>query len=123
MKADDARSVIRRMVEAFNTGETSSVTSFVADSYRDHQGLSGTEVSGPSGFRHVVEVARRGLHGLRVSIEDLVADGDRVAVRLRWVGTRPSDGVIIERETIDIVRCELGRAVEHWGARTWMMPF
>ena len=119
---DDATAVIRRMVEAFNTGDTSSVDSFVADSYRDHQGLRGSEIAGSVGFRQVVQVARGSLDNLRVSIEDLIADGDRVAVRLRWSGRRKTDGVLVERETIDIVRSERGQAVEHWGIRTWVEP-
>jgi len=50
-------------------------------------------------------------------VEDLIEAGDRVAVRLRWLGTQPS-GQVDERQTIDIVRVASGRAVEHWGGRS-----
>lgn len=120
--SDDATAVIRRMVEAFNTGDTSSIEVFVADNYRDHQGLRGSEIAGSGGFRQVVQVARGNFDDLRVSIEDMIADGDRVAVRLRWSGRHRADGVLIARETIDIVGSERGQAVEHWGIRTWVGP-
>src|SRR5213083_197805 len=102
----DSRRLIERMVEAFDTGDTSNVNSFVGELYLDHQGFGGEEIRGPEGFRRVVETARSGFHELRVSIEDLIADDDRAAVRLRWAGTRKSDGVVVNRETIDIVRFE-----------------
>lgn len=50
-------------------------------------------------------------------MDDLIQAEDRVAVRLRWVGTKPS-GEVDERETIDIVRVVDGQAVEHWGGRS-----
>lgn len=118
MNDDETRHVLRRMVEAFRTGDTSAVNSFVSDEYLDHQGLRGVEIVGPEGFRQVVEAARSDLEGLRVTIEDLIVEDDRAVARIRWVGTRPGDGGLVERETIDIIRCLNGRAVEHWGGRT-----
>lgn len=120
MTTDHTRAVMRRMIEAFDTGDTSAVNSFIADAYRDHQGLRGDEITGPDGFRKVVDVARDSLDDLRVTIEDLIAEGDRVAARIRWVGMRQANGAIVERETIDIVRCERGQAIDHWGIRTWV---
>jgi predicted ester cyclase len=64
-----------------------------------------------------VQVARRAFTELHVRIEDVLIDDDKVAARLRWSGIR--DGRSVERETIDILRVEHGRVVEHWGARLW----
>jgi len=122
MKDDAARDVLRRMVEAFRTGDTSAVNSFVADEYVDHQGLRGVQIAGPEGFRRVVQAARSGFEELRVTIEDLFTEDDRAVARIRWVGTRRSDGGLVERETIDIIRCLDNRAVEHWGSRTTPDP-
>jgi len=74
---------------------------------------------GPAGFRQVVAVARRAVPHLDVTIEDLIAEGDRVAARLRWHGTQAADGAIVDRETIDIVCFAHGQAVEHWGIQLW----
>ncbi len=108
---------MRSMVEMFATGDASAVLEVVADDYHDHQGLGGVEIRGPQGFRRVVEVARSGIRDIVVSIEDLIADGDRVAARIRWRGISAS-GEPVDRETIDIVRTESGKAAEHWGAGT-----
>jgi predicted ester cyclase len=52
---------------------------------------------------------------LEVTIEDLIAGPDRVAVRLHWRGSRAS-GEAVDRQTLEVVRIEKGKAVGHWGA-------
>ena len=99
----------------FATGDASTASSLLSATYLDHQGVGGGELIGPDEFRRVVAVARSGYDELDVRIEDVLVDGDKVAARLRWTGKR--DGRTVERETIDILRIEDGKAVEHWGAR------
>ncbi|HEX7133003.1 MAG TPA: ester cyclase [Iamia sp.] len=107
--------VMRAMVAAFATGVVADV---VHPDYLDHQGLDGERpLRGPEGFARVVEVARRAYAELDVTIVDLVEGPDRAAARIAWRGVRAT-GEITERETIDIVRVEDGRAVEHWGGRS-----
>jgi predicted ester cyclase len=112
-----AREVLSAMVTAFDTGRVDDVAAYVDADYTDHQGLHGEEVRGVSGFVSVVEVARGGHTSLSVLIEDLIEEGDRAAARLRWLGTRPDDGVV-SRETLEVVHVRDGRAVEHWGGRS-----
>jgi hypothetical protein len=70
------------MIAAFETGELRDAEEYVADKYLDHQGLGGP-LHGPAGFRKVVLAARS--HGsLKISVEDLIADGSRAADRIRW---------------------------------------
>ncbi len=105
------------MVTAFATGDVDAVDEVVAPSYVDHQGLDGERpIRGADGFARVVAVARAGYDDLTVTIADLVEGPDRVVLRLLWDGRRPT-GARVQRETIDIIRAEGGRAVEHWGAR------
>ena len=115
----DIKLLMQNMVRAFTTGDVSNVDSLVADAYLDHQGLGSGALRGPEGFRQVVVAARSAYTPLAITIEDLIAEGDRVAARLRWHGTRTSDGAAVDRETIDIVRFAHGQAVEHWGSRLW----
>ena len=111
--------MMRKMVETFSTGNLSDADSIIAKGYVDHQGLSAdTEIAGSLGFRQVVIMARSAYSNLLVEIRDLISEGDRVAVRLRWRGV--AAGRQVDRETIDIVRFKQGQAVEHWGARLWI---
>ena len=115
----DVKLLMQNMVAAFATGDVSNVDALVAETYLDHQGLGSGALRGPEGFRQVVVAARSAYTPLAITIEDLIAEGDRVAARLRWHGTRTSDGAAVDRETIDIVRFAHGQAVEHWGSRLW----
>ncbi len=108
------KALLGRMVHAFETGNLSDVDALIDPDYVDHQGLDGTDLNGADGFRRVVTAARSAFSNLHVSIEDLIAEGDRVAARLLWHGTSPA-GEPIHRETIDIIRVAGGRAAEHWG--------
>jgi predicted ester cyclase len=112
-----AEAVMRAMLAMFATGDVAAVADVVADEYHDHQGLNGVEIHGTDGFCRVVEVARASMLDLTITVEDLVADDERVAARIRWQGRSPS-GDAVDRETIDLLRVSAGRAVEHWGART-----
>ncbi len=54
---------------------------------------------------------------LRVSIEDLLAEGDRVAVRMTWRGTHRVSGEVLWQMGILILRLnELGQLAERWSA-------
>jgi predicted SnoaL-like aldol condensation-catalyzing enzyme len=113
---DDSKAVMRKMVEMFATGDLAELQSVVSPEYLDHQGLGDREIHGPEGFRRlVIAIHRHPNTAVRVSIEDLIGEGDRAAARLRWLHTS-ADGTVVERETIDIIRCTDAQAVEHWGA-------
>jgi predicted ester cyclase len=109
------------MVAIFASGDLSDVGSVVAEGYIDHQGLAGEECSGTDGFRRVVTAARGAMLDLEVDIRDILSDGEKAAARLHW-HAMTSAGVIIDRETIDIIHVKDGKAIEHWGLRLWALP-
>jgi len=110
---------MRKIVAMFATGDLSAVNSVIAAGYIDHQGLPGIDITGPHGFSRVVKAARSAFSDLRVSIEDLIGEDDKVAARLQWHGIRLAGGKL-DRETVDIVRFANDQAVEHWGIRLWI---
>ncbi len=107
----------KKIVDIFSTGNLSEVKAVISADYIDHQGLIGIDISGQQGFTQVVKAARTFLN-LRVFIQDLIAEDDKVVARLHWHST-DSTGKKINRETIDILRFVNGQAVEHWGAEAW----
>lgn len=115
-RAGKNKTLMRKIVKMFETGDLSNVAAVIAGEYVDHQGVAGTPITGRDGFGRVVQAARAGFSELDVSVKDLIAEDDRVVARLWWRGTRPT-GEWSSRETIDIIRFAGGRAAEHWGAR------
>ena len=88
----EAEALTRKIVEIFDVGAFDLIPSVIAPEYVDHQGLGEQEIRGPDGFRAVVEAARRD-EGVHVTVEDLVAEEEKAAVRLRWSGVNQA-GVV-----------------------------
>jgi ketosteroid isomerase-like protein len=111
---NDAEAAARAVIDILATGDLDAVSLAVAEEYVDHQGLGDVEVRGRHGFRRVVEAVHTS-SDVRVTIEDIVAAGDKAALRLRWHGVNRA-GRMVTRETLDLLRFVDGRLVEHWGA-------
>jgi predicted SnoaL-like aldol condensation-catalyzing enzyme len=111
---NDAEAAARLIIDILATGDLDAVSSAVAEEYIDHQGLGDVEIRGQLGFRRVVEAVHESSDA-PVTIEDVVAAGDKAALRLRWHGTNRA-GRTVTRETLDLLRFEEGRLIEHWGA-------
>ena len=121
--SQDNSELMRRMVEVFNTGDTSAVELVVSPNYVDHQGIGGAEVFGADGFANVVTLARQAHPQFRVEIQELNTEGDKVTVRLvrsqpgAEISPSPKRVQETQRQTIEVVRFANGLAVEHWGER------
>ncbi|WP_157392086.1 ester cyclase [Nocardia terrae] len=73
------------------------------------------------GFKAVQHSFGQGFPGSVHTVEDLVAEGDRVAVRIRWRGTHsgefqsaPPTGATIELAETGFMRVEGDKVVEFW---------
>ena len=110
--------ILRKIVAIFNTGDLSEIELIFSPDYIDHQRPPELELDGSDEFRQIVMDARQLLRELKVTIEDLISEGDKVVGRLGWYIVDQA-GKEIRRETIDILRFVDGKAVEHWGAEAW----
>lgn len=85
MSTEENKATLRRHVEVFNTGDLSIVDELIAPNYVLH--YSGNEYKGPEGFKQIVTGARNAFPDLHYTIDDMVAEGDWVAVRYTMTGT------------------------------------
>jgi predicted ester cyclase len=83
MVIDDNRNVIRRLYEeAINPGQLSLLDELIAAEFQGADGETGSK-----GFRRPLDELRRGFPDIHFAVEDLIIEGDRVAVRWTWQGT------------------------------------
>jgi len=114
----EVEEVLHGIYEAINTGDLGTLEKFVGPGYVEHsEGFQGVEP-----FRQQITAFRAAFPDLRVTIEDLLIDGDRFASRTTVTGTHtgdlmgmPATGRRISVEAIDIGRVEGGQAQERWG--------
>jgi ketosteroid isomerase-like protein len=70
--------------------------------------------AGPVGAKQYVGNALKKFPDMRVTIEDMVAEGDKVVVRNTWRATDPQSGGALQFGGIVIWRIRAGKIVERW---------
>lgn len=119
---DAPATLIRRIIdEAFNAGQFDVVDETLAAEYLDHQ--AGPDAPrGPEGFKGFVRAFRTAFPDVEVTVEDLIAERDKVALRVTWHGTQlgalggvPATGRSVEFAGFHVYRVEDGKVTEHWG--------
>jgi predicted ester cyclase len=81
----------------------------------------GLEVSGPDAIRGVFAMLREAFPDWHETLEDMIAEGDKVVFRVTGHGTHqgeffgiPATGTRVTMGGLDLVHVERGRFVEHW---------
>jgi len=121
MSIENNKAMIRRMFEeVYNQGNYDVADELFAENYVSHNGL-GLTVLGPEGIKRVAAMQRTAFPDLHSTIEDLIAEGDKVVVRGIDHGTHlgeflgyPPTGKPIAITWIDIFRVENGKLAEAW---------
>jgi steroid delta-isomerase-like uncharacterized protein len=121
MSVEDNTEVIRAYVETiFNQRQVDRAAELVAPDYLDHAALPG-QAPGLAGAKQKWAMYLAGIPDLRVTIEELVAEGDRVAVRRSYEGTHqgellgvPPTGKHVRISGISIFRLAGGKIAEQW---------
>jgi steroid delta-isomerase-like uncharacterized protein len=120
------KDVIRRLLADVDRGDVDVVDSYYAEDYVDHTpSLVRRLASGREGARQAFAVFRRAFPDTRHTIEDLVAEGDRVAARISAQATHTGElfghaptGKVVTMTGIAIYRIVDGRIAERWADQT-----
>lgn len=123
MSSHDNEAVLRRLYdEVVNGGNLAVVDELVAPDAIEHETVPGVEGGGPQAVRQWIGMARSAFPDFHLDVEDMIAEGDRVAARVTLSGTHqgefvgmPPTGKHFSVNTIDIVRFADGKIAEHWG--------
>jgi steroid delta-isomerase-like uncharacterized protein len=121
MSLEDNKAIIRSYVETvWNQRQLDRAEEFVAPDFLDHAPLPG-QAPGLDGARRKWAMYLNAAPDLRVTIEDLVAEDDRVGVRRSYAGTHrgellgiPATGKQVRIGSISIFRLAEGKIVENW---------
>jgi predicted ester cyclase len=120
MSVEQNQASMRRVIaEAFNQGNYSVLRDHFNPEFVEHQfGLHATI----EGMQGDIQFLRTAFPDFNLTIDDMVAQGDQVWVRMTARGTNrggfmgPPNGKSFEIAVFDVCRFKDGKIVEHWGS-------
>ncbi|MCU1645505.1 MAG: hypothetical protein JWN03_5780 [Nocardia sp.] len=110
MTTFDNAGLVQRMQECFNTRQFDQAADLFTPDFRNHPlGATGFEAGKDAWHKVVAQYPT-----MRVVAEDILVDGDKVAIRssVHGTGTPPGDS---PPTLIEIFRIDHGRLAETWG--------
>ncbi len=86
MSLEDNKAIVRRLYDAFSTGDLNAREDVLAPNVVDLAPKEG-QAPGVEGFKERITEFRNGFPDLSLTIETIVAEGDRIAERVTVRGT------------------------------------
>jgi steroid delta-isomerase-like uncharacterized protein len=123
MPIEQDKALVRRFVEEiFNRGNMSVVDELFAPDFVEHEELPAGIPNDRESVVQLTTMLRSAFPDFNATIDDIIAEGDKVVIRMTWRGTQqgeflgvPPTGKSVSIGVIDIIRMANGKVVEHWG--------
>ena len=121
MNTEQNKSTYRSFIQqVFNEGRLDALDEFLAPSYVIRDAPPGTPL-GAEGVKQVVSMFRGAFPDLEITLDDLIAEGDKVAARSTLRGTHrgtlfgiAATGKPVSMTSLTLVCIVDGRLVESW---------
>lgn len=121
MSSEENKALVRRFIDAYNTRNLDLFDALVAPDYIDHT----HQQRGLESFRQLFQLAFEGFPDWHETIEDMIAEGDRVWVCVNATGTHtgrwnlfgvtlPPTGNRVTMQMVFIWRIANGKLAEGW---------
>ncbi len=119
--AETNKQLARDYFKAFLAADETWWRHHIAPEFRRNDPGLPFEVVGPEGVKRLADALLPGIPDMELPIEDVIAEGDKVLVRLRVRGTHGGElmGIAATGRRIDIGVLDLfqfrdGQLIEHW---------
>jgi predicted ester cyclase len=121
VSAEDNKALVRRFVdEVQSAGNIDLIDEICSSEFVNHSTPPGIPPD-CQGIKILTAMFRGAFPDSYFTVEDMVAEGDKVVTRKTFHGTHegefmgiPPSGRVVSMGLIDIVRISEGRVVEHW---------
>ena len=110
MSLEENKALIRKEIEAINKKDLTIIDKTMAPDYVDHT----NQLQGREGIKQFYTKVFKDFPDFHRTIEDIIAEGNKVWVLFKITGTSPS-GKKMELTTVTIFRIVDGKVVEGWG--------
>ena len=116
MSLEKNKALVRGFIEAYNKRKLDLIDDFVSQNYIDHEKNIGRE-----GLKQLIAMGINAFPDWYETVEDLIAEGDKVWVLLTYTGTHKGEfmglnptGKKITSKAVDIYRIVDGKLAEYW---------
>ena len=120
MGSDASAEVVRRWFQAFNDGDMEAEAAARSADFVAHAPGMPIPLDGED-WQQFIGMFFAGFPDMQLDVQDIVAQGDRVAVRWIFHGTHqgeffgvPPTGTRVRMNAIEINRVQDGKIAEHW---------
>jgi steroid delta-isomerase-like uncharacterized protein len=121
MSAEESKATMHRYLGVFEQGNIDLLDELLAPDYINHTPATPDLPTGPEGVKGVVSMFRSAMPDLRVVVEDMIAEGDKVATRYTLEGTHegelfgvPPTGQRLSIKSFTAERVSECKILEHW---------
>lgn len=122
MSIEENKAIVHRFVrDLWNAENPDAFDELVAADFISHNSTLGEEALGREGLKQAINDFQTALSGFKLNIEDMIAEGDKVAIRGVQRGTHaseiagvPATGKENTATWIVILRIEDSKVVERW---------
>lgn len=120
MTAEENKELVKRFAKAWENGDLDKMDDILAEDFVFRTAPPGVRPD-REGYKEFVGKHLSAFPDFSVALEDVLAEGDRVAHRVTWTGTHKGEymgsaptGKPVAMTVISIVRIEDGRIAEQW---------
>jgi steroid delta-isomerase-like uncharacterized protein len=120
MSIEQNKAIVRRMFEGYNQGNLAILDDLMAADFVTHAVPPGMPPNGES-QKCALRILHTAFPDYHVTVEDMIAEGDKVMARLTVQGTQrgdffgiPPTGMHVTLSAVDIFRFVDGKLVEYW---------
>jgi len=122
MSTEQTKELCRRLYAAVSSGDFDAIDQVVSPNFVEHETVDPGLPAGREGMKALFKTVRQAMPDMVMTPEDIVVEGDRVAVRAVMTGTQtgeflgiPPSGKHVQITVMDLVRMENNQVAEHWG--------
>ena len=121
--SEENKALVRRLIKEVEKGNLNFVDEVLAPDFVDRDVLPG-QGQDRKGYKRSLSEDRAAFSNFEITIEDQIAEGDKVVTRLTWRGTHdrgpfmrmPPTGKKVEVTAIFIHRIAGGKVKDEWSA-------
>ncbi len=119
--SEENKAIFRSIMDVVNSGNLAKADEVFDANYVENSAAP-DQAPGVEGFKQLISMLRSAFPDLNSTVEDLIAEGDKVVGRVTASGTHKGElmgiapsGNQVTISEIHIIRIAGGKVVEHWG--------